>query len=403
MPTSASSALLVTLVSLLLLSPVSRAEDPKGIVHRTDIFERHADGYHTYRIPTMVVTDRGTVLLFCEGRKKSRRDHGDVDLLLKRSEDGGRTWSQQVLIHEEGGEAPIRVGNPCPIVERDGKTVHVLFTRGGGGKGDCFFATTSKDDGKTWSPFQTASDNPTAKEYTKDSFLTEFGGTKVHVGAGPVHGIQTKSGRLIAPSYVGQTVDGKGQGGSCTIYSDDNGKTWKAGGIIPSVPEFGHGECTILERSDGSLLMNMRIGPPNAYSFGYRAISESKDGGLTWSKPVVDKNLPCPACQGSILRLNDKEVLFLNPNVNYSGGFAIWSRRNLTLRLSKDDGKSWAAARILNKKLAGYSDIAVAKNGNILCVFENGVKDYCEKISIMEVTREWLLAGKEFTEKKEEK
>lgn len=402
MPNAARSVRLSLFASLLLAAtPVhGQAHDPKGIVFRTDIFERHADGYHTYRIPAMVVTDKGTVLLFVEGRKKSRRDHGDVDLLLKRSEDGGRTWSKQVLIHEEGGDAPIRVGNPCTIVEKDGKTVHLLFTRGGG---DCFFATTSKDDGKTWSKFQVAADNPKSKEYTNDSFLTGFGGTDVHVGAGPVHGIETKSGRLIAPSYVGQKVDGKGQGGSCTIYSDDRGKTWKAGGIIPSVPEFGHGECTIVERSDGSLLMNMRIGPPNAYSFGYRATSESKDGGLSWSKPVVDKNLPCPACQGSLLRLNDEEILFLNPNVNYSGGFAIWSRRNLTLRLSKDDGKTWSSARILNKKLSGYSDLAVAKNGNILCVFENGIKDYCEKISIVEVSREWLLAGKEFTEQKEKK
>jgi len=110
----------------------SASADEKGIDFRKDVFLRGQDGYHTYRIPTTVVTAKGTVLLFCEGRKRSRRDSGDVDLLLKRSEDGGRSWSKQMLVHEEGGDAPIRVGNPCPIIERNGKVVHLLFTRGGG-------------------------------------------------------------------------------------------------------------------------------------------------------------------------------------------------------------------------------------------------------------------------------
>jgi len=358
-----------------------------GVVFREDIFSRHQDGYHTYRIPAMVVTAKGTLLLFVEGRKTSRRDHGDVDLLMKRSEDGGRTWSKQILIHEEGGDAPIRVGNACPIVERNGKVVHLLFTRGGG---ECLFYTKSIDEGKTWAPLTTSSDEPKAKEYQAGSFLGDFGGSPVHVGAGPVHGIHTKKGRLIAPSYVGR----KGDGGSCIIYSDDGGKTWQAGGIIPTVPEFRHGECTVVERGDGSLLMNMRASAPKAYSFGYRTLSTSTDDGMTWSKPVADEKLPGPACQASIIRLNDKDLLFVNPAVHHKGGFNLWSRNTLTLRLSQDDGRSWPFARVLNKGLAGYSDLAVTKDGRIFCVFENGEKDYCEKISIVEVEREWLLASK---------
>ena len=87
------------------------------------VWQAGADGYHTYRIPALVVTTQGSVLAFCEGRKTSSADHGDIDLLLKRSEDGGRTWSAQQVVYEEGGDARITIGNPCPVVVRDRKSV----------------------------------------------------------------------------------------------------------------------------------------------------------------------------------------------------------------------------------------------------------------------------------------
>ncbi|MDP6637573.1 MAG: sialidase family protein [Phycisphaerae bacterium] len=381
----------VFLVLLLLGSSASPAT-AEGVDFRKDVFVRGTDGYHTYRIPTMVVTDKGTILVFCEGRKTSRRDFGDVDQIMKRSDDGGKTWSKQVLIHEEGGDAKIRVGNPCPIVERDGKVVHLLFTRGGG---ECLFYTKSVDDGKTWSNLVTTSGVPGKKEYDGKSFLLKLGGAPVTIAAGPVHGIQTKKGRLIAPCYGGRMVDGKRRGQSFIIYSDDSGKTWSAGGSVPFVEGLRTGECTILERSDGSLMMNLRTSAPGFYGLGYRAVSVSTDRGMTWSKPVLDKNLPSTGCQGSIIRLNEKEILFLNPAVHRKGGFSIRSRRNLTLRLSKDEGTSWPCSRVLNQKLAGYSDMAITKKGKILCLFENGIRDYCERISIVQLDRTWLAAGKD--------
>ena len=378
------------LILFMLVTNPMHCMSGEDIIFRKDILKRNENGYHTYRIPTMVITAKGTVIIFCEGRKTSRRDHGDVDLIMTRSMDGGRTWSGHKLIHEEGGNDPVRVGNPCPIIERDGKTIHLLFTRGGG---ECLFYTKSVDEGLTWSPLVKSSDEPKAKEFSKNSFLKGFGGSPIHVGAGPVHGIQTKKGRLIAPSYVGRTVNGGRQGQSCIIFSDDLGKSWKAGGLIPYVSDFRTGECTIVERADGSLLMNMRASGPSSYSFGYRTVSISNDEGMTWSIPTVEKELPGPACQASMTRLNERELLFLNPAVHHAGGFNLWSRRNLTLRLSKDDGKTWFTSRMLNEGLAGYSDIAVKKNGQILCVFENGKKDYCEKISIACLERSWLMTG----------
>ena len=138
--------------------------------------------------------------------------------------------------------------------------------------------------------------------------------------------------------------------------------------------------------------MNMRTAAPGLYSFGYKLVSTSNDGGLTWTKPVVDKNLPCPACQASIIRLNEKEILFLNPAVHWKGGFKLRSRHNLTLRLSQDDGRTWKHSRVLNETLAGYSDMAITKDGKIICVYENGIKDYCEKLTVVQLDRSWIAA-----------
>jgi sialidase-1 len=381
-----TAGVLVGLLSLGVAAPVRAAGGGgQGIMLRKDVFAKGVDGYNTYRIPTMVATAKGTLLLFVEGRVNSRRDSGNIDMLLKRSEDGGKTWSKQIVILDEPG----RVGNSCAIVEQNGKTVHLLFTRGGG---ECFFHTKSSDEGKTWSKLIASSDRPDQKEYKKTNFLKDFGGSPVQIGAGPVHGVHTKTGRLIAPSYIGRTTNGKRVGNCTTIYSDDGGKSWRPGGLVPN--NLAGGECTMVIRSDGSYMMNMRAGS------GYRAISTSSDRGVTWSKAVLDKNLPEPSCQASIIRLNDKEILFSNPAVHWAGSFAIWSRRNLTLRLSKDDGRTWPHARCLNEGLAGYSDIAVTTDGRIFCAFENGINDYCDKISVVQVDRKWLIEGKAGQKKK---
>ena len=236
---------------------------------------------------------------------------------------------------------------------------------------------------------------PGKKEYDGKSFLLELGDAPVSIAAGPVHGIHTKKGRLIAPCYGGWMVDGKRRGGSYIIYSDDGGKTWNVGGTVPFVENLRTGECTIIERPDGTLMMNLRTSAPGLYGLGHRGVSVSTDRGATWSKPVLDKNLPSTGCQGSMIRLNEKEILFLNPAIHRKGGFNIRSRRNLTLRLSRDEGKTWPSSRVLNKALSGYSDMAITNKGKILCLFENGTKDYCEKISIVQVDRAWLAAGRE--------
>ncbi|MHC5057161.1 MAG: sialidase family protein [Planctomycetota bacterium] len=345
-------------------------------VVRRDVYVSGEGGYKTYRIPALAVTAGGTVLAFCEGRKRGPSDEGDIDLLLKRSGDGGRSWSETIVVHEEGKGAPITIGNPCPVVERGGERggdrIHLLFTR----NNKRLFYTGSTDDGASWS---------TPRELSH--ILKGFDYPMVRIATGPVHGMQMRSGRLIVPVWVSDRErrnknrnSTKSRFQSGVIYSDDGGDSWRTGGLVAPVLNRLN-ECTIIERTDGTLLMNAR-----AHGAGSRALATSADGGETWSKPVLDKALPCPTCQASMVRLDAREVLFLNPASRNR-------RRNLTLRLSPDDGRTWSHSRVVNAGRAGYSDVAVTRQGTILCLFENGERDYRERISVVEVTRDWLTVG----------
>lgn len=338
---------------------------------RTDVFIGGQNGYHTYRIPVLAITKDGTLLAFCEGRKNDASDYGNLDLLLKRSRDGGRTWSGQTIVHEEGGDAEITIGNPCPIVDKSG-VVHLLFTRNNAR----MFYTRSTDNGETWAK---------PKEYTE--ILKGLNYPLVRIATGPVHGIQTRAGRLVVPIWVcDRTHEGRNDAvtnsryQSGVIYCDDDGVTWKTGRLVqPEVSQLN--ECSVIERKDGSLLLNMR-----ALGAGFRAVSESTDGGETWSVPVLDKNLICPTCQASIQRLSDDEIIFTNP--------ASKKRNNLTIRLSRDEGKTWPVSRVIDKGHSGYSDLAVTKDGKILCLYECGEKTYNQKIVIARFDRAWILDGK---------
>ncbi|MFH1730966.1 MAG: sialidase family protein, partial [Planctomycetota bacterium] len=147
-----------------------------------DLFTSGGGGYHTYRIPAIVLTRDNTLLAFCEGRKNGGGDAGDIDLMLRRSTDNGETWEEMQLVHEEGDGAPITIGNPCPVVDRDTGTVWLPFCR----NNDRVFVTRSTDDGKTWAE---------PLEITRDVKKPEW----EWYATGPGHGIQLAGGRMVIP------------------------------------------------------------------------------------------------------------------------------------------------------------------------------------------------------------
>lgn len=330
------------LMGLVVLLAGARAEQ--------DVFVAGQGGYHTYRIPAIVVDAKGTVLAFCEGRKSSTRDDGDIDLLLRRSLDGGRTWLPVQLVHEEGGSAPITIGNPCPIAAADG-TIHLLFSRNNARA----FSTKSTDSGATFAPPREITDA-----------LRKFEFDWARLGTGPVHGIQTAAGRLVAPIWLNVKIGHDYR--SAMVVSDDGGATWRAGGLCDGQVKDCN-ECTVAETAPGQLLLDMRNRQAKC-----RAVARSADGGLTLGPSALDESRVDPECQGALLGLPGPapRLLFLNA--------ASATRRQLTLQQSLDGGQTWTMVRVVHAGPAAYSDLAVTADGTLLCLYEAGAKRPYEKI-----------------------
>jgi len=356
-----AAVLIAAAAAVVFCSMSQAAGDPE----LTDVFISGSEGYHTYRIPGIVLTGKGTLLAFCEGRKTGRGDHGDLDLVLRRSGDGGKTWEPMQLVYEEGGAARITIGNPCPVVDRTTGVVWLPFCR----NNDRVFITHSSDDGKTWA-------KPT--EITKDVKKPEWG----WYATGPGHGIQLSSGRLVVPCDCGDSKgwgDWRNKGRSLVFYSDDHGKSWKLGGAT----DKGMNECEVVELADKSLLLSMR----NYFGKNQRAFATSADAGRTWSQPEHHEQVYCPTCQSSIQRysLEPKNVIL------YSGPGGP-GRNNLTVRASYDGGKTWPVARRVYEGGSAYSDLVVLADGVIGCLWE---RDGYKRITFARFTLDWLTAGKE--------
>lgn len=354
-------------------------------LQQTDLFTSGTNGYHTYRIPALIVTRKGTLLAFCEGRKKSRSDSGDIDLLLKRSEDAGKTWSRQQVVWDDSGNT---CGNPCPVVDQQTGSIWLLMTwNRGDDRESAIKKNTSKDtrrvwvsrsddDGDTWSKPLEITD--TAKRPEWRWYAT-----------GPGVGIQLRKGpwkgRLVIPCDHSLVLPDDPDGyNSHVIISDDHGKTWRIGGVIrPKV-----NECQVVELADGTLMINMRNYDRSRTT---RAVATSTNGGITFSKVTHDPVLVEPICQASFLRYtlrpdhDRNRLLFSNPAHPERG-----NRRDMTVRMSYDEGRTWPVSKVLYPGPSAYSCLTVLPDADIACLYEAGDKNPYEKIVFARFTPDWL-------------
>ena len=348
---------------------------------QTKLFISGQKGYHTYRIPALAVTTKGTVLAFCEGRKNTSNDTGDIAMLLKRSTDNGRSWSEQQVIWDDAGNT---CGNPCPVVDRETGTVWLLMTwnRGDNPEPQIIeqesedtrraFVTYSEDDGVTWAA---------PKEITGDVKKPKW----TWYATGPGAGIQIEhgpyKGRLVVP--CDHIEAGTKHYYSHVIYSDDHGKTWKLGG---STPQHQVNECEVVELMGNRLMLNMRNYDQSQRT---RRISISDDGGMTWGDIYPDPALIEPICQASVRRYSwpgagvKDMILFSNPAHERE-------RMNMTVRLSCDGGKTWSISKILHAGPSAYSCLVVLPDGDVACLYEAGEAHRSESMVLARFPLAWL-------------
>ncbi len=379
-------------IAVLALAPLSLHAEETGLIqNRTDLFHPGTDGYEIYRIPGLVTTPKGTVLVYCEARKNSRSDWGAIDILIRRSVDGGATFAAPTLIPEVagpkaknpvavkqnlGGEGEVTFNNPVMIAEPDGR-LHLLF---------CLeymrcFITHSGDDGVTWSA---------PEEITKafDAFRPDYEWQVL--ATGPGHGVAMTSGRLVVPVWLSTGTGGHAHRPSAVsvIVSDDHGQSWTRGPLIVGTTEEtpNPSETIAAELSHGGLLLSIR----NESARHRRLISHSPNGYDHWSPPVFESDLFEPICMASLLSVKQAGshcLIHVGPDSSdvapppkplheiVKGAGKSLPRRNLSLQVSRDDGAHWSHRVVLEPGAAGYSDLAYQSNGSVLCLFESAQLD----------------------------
>ncbi len=354
------------------------------------VFQGGREGYHTYRIPSIISTKKGKLIAFAEGRK-SRHDAAQNDLVYKISNDKGKTWSPLKILVSEGKDS---LNNPQPVIERETGIIFLMYQRTPhpykerdvtegfeGKKVSHTYLIQSKDKGESWTK---------PRKITQSVKRPEKATT---TAAGPGIGIQLTQGkfkgRLIMPFNQGPW----GKWKAYAVYSDDQGKTWQYG----ETAEGKANEVQMVELSDGSVMLNART-----YGRFFlfltknknRVIGISKDGGKTWSKLRKDKTLIEPNCQGSIIRYNFPHkknsntktagrILFCNPASKIK-------RKKGTVRVSYDDGKNWPKSKVLCPGHFAYSCLVVLDDGTIGCLYETGDKNSHERLEFTRFDIDWL-------------
>ncbi|MGW2415672.1 exo-alpha-sialidase [Streptomyces tubercidicus] len=411
------AALTATALAVLPTAPAQAAPGapaapaaPVGGFEQQILFKASQDpGYYCFRIPAVVQSTRGTLLAFAEGRRHDCGDAGDIDLVLKRSTDGGRTWGPLQVINHGDGDTH---GNPAPIVDRRTGRI-VLAETYNKGRADGLSCDVpcdrtphlqySDDDGASWSA---------PRDLTADIRPPQWNSW---YATGPVHGIQLTRGRhagrllfsMNAESYAAGRVTGNH---AALIHSDNGGATWKVGaldswpvaaGSASEGPSKSGGgtewsgtfrqkpsEMTLLERSDGSVYVNGR--EQDGTDLGHRTAAVSRDGGNSFVAPFrALPDLYTPMVQGSALRVPGSRTgrtLFAAPADPDR-------RRTMTIRSSYDEGRTWEGvdrgARVTTD-WSGYSDLVAISREVTGLMYEGGAVDARDEIRFARFTEDWL-------------
>ncbi|MFZ3599722.1 exo-alpha-sialidase [Streptomyces sp. BH104] len=392
-PRSLVVAALAVAAALPVPASAQAASKPRPPFEQQVLFKASQDpGYACYRIPSVVRTVRGTLLAFAEGRKNDCTDAGDIDIVVKRSEDGGRTWSPLQVINEGAGDTH---GNPSPVVDRGTGRILLAETyntgRTDGKNCDVPCDRTphmqhSDDDGRTWSRPRDLSG-----ELLPDDFNSWY-------ATGPSHGIQLTRGphrgRLVfavnAETWNGSRVTANH---AALVVSDDGGEHWRVG-AKDSLPVAEDGtfrqkpsEMALVELPDGTIHISGR--EQDGTDLGHRTQTVSRDGGDSFGHPFTAlPDLYAPMVQGSTLpvgRHGDRLLLACPGDPD--------RRRTMMIRSSYDGGRTWESfdrGTVVTTDWSGYSDLVQADRGHVGLLYEGGAVDARDEIRFARFTLDWL-------------
>ena len=348
------------------------------------VFTSGTEGHKSYRIPAIIALKNKEILAFAEGRVNNSGDFGDINIVMKRSADKGKTWSPvKVLVNY----ASLQAGNPAPVVdmldaEHPQGVVYLFYNTGNNHEGEVrkgnglreVWYIKSTDQGKSWSdavnitlqahrPFQPTA-NP-AYQFKED--WRTYANT-------PGHAFQFQHGVYKGRIFVAANHtagDPQAQYRDCNahgFYSDDHGKTFK---LSTNVDIPGSNETMAAELSDGRMMMSIRN---QRGDIKQRILAYSSNGGASWDTAYFDAALPDPVCQGSIITLGYKKGKAIIASCNAADEKR---RDNLTLRISYDEGKTWKKSIVVDKSAdekkrdwAAYSDLVILDKKTIGVFYE---------------------------------
>jgi sialidase-1 len=345
------------------------------VFQQADVFVSGRDGYAGYRIPAIETAPDGSLLAFAEARKYNLGDPGyegnDIDLVMKRSTDGGATWSSMKIIEDPGEKWS--AANPATLVDRTTGHVWLFYLRGKPdrntetarpGTDDIqILARTSADHGVTWSE---------PIDLTK--VTRDFSDPKWRCSVvGPGGGIQARDGRLAVPVWRFEPFS------VFAAFSEDHGKTWRRGEMVPGI---GGDECELVELADGRLMLDIRQN-----SGAHRFLSTSGDGGKTWSQPRAGEKVSPVAC--AIERFTLKAGGDDRDRILWTGPKGP-DRAHLVVRVSYDEGQTFVGERTIYKGPSAYSDLAILKDKTAGVLWERGADQGYQFITFARFNREWL-------------
>jgi sialidase-1 len=352
-------------------------------VAQTPVFVSGNEGYKSFRIPAVVRTPAGDLLAFAEGRVGGSGDFGDIDIVMKRSRDGGKSWSpiQVVATYDD-----LQAGNPAPVMDLTDPAfpkgrLFLFFNTGNNHEGEVrkgkglreVWYKTSADGGITWGDAVNITTQVHRPKQPALNAAYNFPEDWRSYANTPGHGMQLAEGQYKGRIFIpanhsagdpkSKFADYQAHG----FYTDDHGKSFK---LAETISIEGGNESTAAELSSGRLMFNARNQKGDVRA---RIVAISSDGGAKWDTTYFDHNLPDPVCEGSILTIGKSKG---KNTLAFCNAADQKMRDNLTLRISFDDGKTWTKSYSVDKSTGGekdftaYSDIVKTGKNTIGVLYE---------------------------------